>query len=54
MFLLSHVSSSKKSENKRAEHVLPGCEGEPRGRWEVTPAMYLHVSKCKNDKIKKE
>jgi hypothetical protein len=34
---------------KRAEQVLPGRGG---GRWGVALAMYTHVSKCKNDKIK--
>jgi hypothetical protein len=35
-------------ENKRAEQVLPRSVG---GWWGGT--MYTHVSKCKNDKIKK-
>jgi hypothetical protein len=34
---------------KRAEHVLPGRQGE-----EVAQTIYTHVSKCKNDKIKGE
>jgi hypothetical protein len=46
-FLLS-LFSSIKLENKRAEQVLP------RNRWgEVVQTVYTHVSKCKNDKIKK-
>jgi hypothetical protein len=35
--------------NKRAEQVLPGS-GE--GEEEVTQTVFIHVSKCKNDKIK--
>jgi hypothetical protein len=48
-FLLSLMFfSSTKSENKRAEQVLP-----ERGWGKVAPLTYRHVSKCKNDKIKK-
>jgi hypothetical protein len=38
-------------ENKRVEQVLPGRWGEGRGGGS---AMYTHVSKCKNDEIKRE
>jgi hypothetical protein len=54
IFLItSYDFSSTKSENKRMEQVLPGS----RGRWmagvgDVAQTMYMHVSKCKNDKIK--
>jgi hypothetical protein len=42
-----------KSKNKRVEHVLPGNRVVgAREEGEVTPSMYTHVSKCKNDKIK--
>jgi hypothetical protein len=46
-FLLSHVFSSRKLENKRVEQVLPRSVGGQ--------IMYTHVSKlskCKSDKIK--
>jgi hypothetical protein len=38
------------------EQVLPGCRGlgVGGGGREVSQAMYTHVSKCKNDKIKGE
>jgi hypothetical protein len=39
-----------KSENKRAEQVLPRSRGGGGG--EVAQIMYTHVNKCKNDKIK--
>jgi hypothetical protein len=35
-------------ENKRDEQVLPGGVG----RGKMAQIMYMHVSKCKNDKIK--
>jgi hypothetical protein len=38
--------SSTKSENKRAEQVLPRSQGQGQ------EIMYAHVSKCKNDKIR--
>jgi hypothetical protein len=41
---------STKTENKRLEQVLPRSW---RGG-EVAQAMYTHVSKCKNNKIKGE
>jgi hypothetical protein len=50
--IISYILSSIKSEKKRAEQVLPGSRG---GEWvvgEVAEIMYIHVSKCKNDKIK--
>jgi hypothetical protein len=34
-----------------AEQVLPGRRGM---RAKVAQTMYTHVSKCKNDKMKKE
>jgi hypothetical protein len=43
-FLLSHIFSSTKLENKKAEGG--GKEGE------VVQTMFTHVSKCKNEKIK--
>jgi hypothetical protein len=50
-FLLSHVFSSTKLENKRVEHVLPGNGAVGWGK--VCQTMYTHVCKFKNDKIKK-
>jgi hypothetical protein len=44
-FLLSHVFSSTKLENKKVEQV-PGSQGGQ--------TMYTHVSECKNDKIKRK
>jgi hypothetical protein len=41
-----YVFSSTKSENKRAEQVLPG------GRGQVAQLIYTHVSKWKNNKTK--
>jgi hypothetical protein len=41
-FFLSPVFSSTKSENKRAEQVLPGSEA---GEGEVAQTVYAHVSK---------
>jgi hypothetical protein len=49
---ISDVFSSTKSENKRAELILPGS-GEAVGVW---PRQCIHMGvnvKCKNDKIKK-
>jgi hypothetical protein len=46
--IISCVFSSTKLENKRAEEVLLGS-----GWGEVAQTMYMHVSNCKNDKIKK-
>jgi hypothetical protein len=43
-----YVFSSTKSENKRAEQVLPGRGG----KGEMAQIMYTHVSQCKNYKIK--
>jgi hypothetical protein len=43
-----YVSSSTKSENKREEKVLPRSGGK-----EVPQTMCIHVSECKNAKIKK-
>jgi hypothetical protein len=54
MFLIIfYVFSSTKSENKRVEHVLLRSGG---GGWGggVAQIMYTPVSKCKNDKIKRE
>jgi hypothetical protein len=48
-FLLSHVFSSTKLENKRVEQVLLGSRAGVR---EVVQTMHIHLSKCKNDKIK--
>jgi hypothetical protein len=45
-FLLSHVFSSTKLDNKRAGR------GRNRRWQEVSQTMYTHVSKYKNDKIK--
>jgi hypothetical protein len=47
---MSYVFSSTKSE-KRAEHDLPVWGG----LWgEVAQTMYIHVSRCKNNKIEGE
>jgi hypothetical protein len=43
--------SHQKIRYKRTEEVLPRNWGRKRGRWAQT--MYIHVNKCKNDKIKK-
>jgi hypothetical protein len=43
--IISYVFSSTKSENKRAEQVLPGREAG--GSVQI---MYTQVNKCKNDK----
>jgi hypothetical protein len=48
---MSYVSFSTKSENKREEQVLPGSGG--RVLVGVSQTIYTHVSKCKNDEIKK-
>jgi hypothetical protein len=40
-----------KSENKGVEQVLPGSEWGEEGK--VAQTVYAHVSKCKNDKIKR-
>jgi hypothetical protein len=47
--IISYVFSSTKSENKRAEQVLPGSGG---WGWGAGGPMYTHASKGKNDKIK--
>jgi hypothetical protein len=47
-FLSSMFFSSTKSDNKRAEHVLP--RGGGRGR--MAQIIYIYVSNYKNDKIK--
>jgi hypothetical protein len=39
-------------ENNRAKEVLPGNGGWRVGGCEVAQTMYMHVSKCKNNKIK--
>jgi hypothetical protein len=49
VFLISYVFSSRKLENKRVERTA--WEWGKGG--EVAQTMYAHVSKCKNDKIKK-
>jgi hypothetical protein len=41
---------STKSEDKKVEQVLPRSRG--RGEGEVAQIMYIHISKCKNDKVK--
>jgi hypothetical protein len=46
--IISYVFSSTKSENKRSKQILP--KSVVGGRW---PKQYIHLSKCKNDKIKK-
>jgi hypothetical protein len=45
--IISYVFSSAKWKNKRAEPEVGG-----RGRENVTHIMYMHVSKCNNDKNK--
>jgi hypothetical protein len=50
LFIISYILSSTKSENKRVEKVLPGSGSIGVGR---SGTMYTHVSKCKNDKIKR-
>jgi hypothetical protein len=50
-FIISYVFTSTKSENKRTEQVLPRS-GD--GGVEVAQIMDTHVSKCKNDKMKKQ
>jgi hypothetical protein len=45
-FIISHVFSSTKSENKRVEQVWGGEE--------IVQLIYTHVSKCKSGKIKKK
>jgi hypothetical protein len=45
--ILSSVFSSTNSCTKRAEQVLPGSRGK------VDQTMYIHVSQCKNNTIKK-
>jgi hypothetical protein len=49
--IISHVFFSTKSENKRAELVLPGCRG-----WggEEGGTNNVYTCKSKNDKIKGE
>jgi hypothetical protein len=49
MSFLFHVFSSTKLENKRVEQEGP----EAGGGGEAAQTMYAHVSKYKNDKIKK-
>jgi hypothetical protein len=39
-------------ENNRAEQFLPGIR--VRGKKAEAQTMYMYVSKCKNDKIKKK
>jgi hypothetical protein len=42
-----------KLENKKVEQVLPGSrEGWEGGGREVAQTIYIHVSKCTNNKIK--
>jgi hypothetical protein len=50
--IIAYVFSSKKTENKRAEQVLPRSSAGWGGVWRVAQTMYTHVTKCKNDKIK--
>jgi hypothetical protein len=53
-YYLFYVFSLIKSENKREEQVLPGSRW---GTWEEgggPQIMYIHVSKCKNNKRKGE
>jgi hypothetical protein len=52
-FFLSYMFfNSKKLENKRVKQVLPGAGGNGTGKGCPNTYMYIHVSKCKNDKIK--
>jgi hypothetical protein len=51
ILIISYVFSSTKSEDKRAEQVLPGGEEAGGGRW---PKQCIHMSKCKNYNIKKK
>jgi hypothetical protein len=46
IIIISYVFSSTKSENKRVEQVLPG-------RWGGWGKQCTHMSKCKNEKKKK-
>jgi hypothetical protein len=51
-FLLFLVFSSTKSENKRAEQVLPGSWDEVLVEERWAQRMYTHMNKFKNNKIK--
>jgi hypothetical protein len=51
MSFIFSVFSSSKSENNKAEHVLPGSG---IGKCTVAQTMYTHVSKCKIDTIKEK